>query len=384
VSLLIVGASARAAAWSALRAGLAPAAADLFADRDLAAVAPCVRVAPGAYPDGLLAAADALPAGPWVYTGAVENRPALVERLADRRPLWGCDAPTLRAVRDPLAVASALHDAGLPTPAVRLDPASLPRDGTWLCKPLASAGGHGIEPLNAASDAAKAGVYYQFRVTGRSLSAVFVGTRGGAVLAGVTRQLVGRPGAEFAYRGTLAPWPVGAEVTRRVGAIGHVLATRFGLVGLFGVDLILAADDTPWLVEVNPRYTASVEVIELAIGRALLADHRSACLGLPLGTPVFPTRRPQRFVAKEVLFARADGAYAGDNFDPSAFAADPFRVPPAADLPHAGTAFSAGEPVLTVFAEGASPVQTLRSLARARAAREPLIAASHRPRRSRP
>src|SRR5207253_1175133 len=139
--LLILGVSARAAAWSALRAGLSPSAADLFADRDLAAVAPCVRVGPNSYPRGLLAAAEALPAGPWLYTGALENHPDLVDDLAGRRPLWGNSGPVLRAARDPLAVAAAVRAAGLPAPEVRLDPAGLTRDGSWLCKARASSGG---------------------------------------------------------------------------------------------------------------------------------------------------------------------------------------------------------------------------------------------------
>ena len=43
-NLLILGASTRAAAFSALRAGLAPRCADFFADRDLAATCPVERV----------------------------------------------------------------------------------------------------------------------------------------------------------------------------------------------------------------------------------------------------------------------------------------------------------------------------------------------------
>jgi hypothetical protein len=46
VDVLILGASARAAAYSARRADLQPACIDLFADRDLAAVCPSRRIAP--------------------------------------------------------------------------------------------------------------------------------------------------------------------------------------------------------------------------------------------------------------------------------------------------------------------------------------------------
>src|SRR5262245_61077027 len=48
--LMIFGASARAAAFSALRAGLEPWCADLFADRDLQARCSVARIAPSGYP----------------------------------------------------------------------------------------------------------------------------------------------------------------------------------------------------------------------------------------------------------------------------------------------------------------------------------------------
>ena len=53
-NLLIFGASVRAAAFSALRAGLQPWCADLFADADLRARCPTIQVPPGLYPQGFL------------------------------------------------------------------------------------------------------------------------------------------------------------------------------------------------------------------------------------------------------------------------------------------------------------------------------------------
>src|SRR5437660_693977 len=86
--LLIVGASARAAAFSALRAGLEPWCLDQFADADLCARCPAVLVRPRLYPRGLVALARKAPPGPWLYTGGLENRPRLVRRLTRERPLW--------------------------------------------------------------------------------------------------------------------------------------------------------------------------------------------------------------------------------------------------------------------------------------------------------
>src|SRR5262245_37770646 len=97
--LLLFGASVRAAAFSALRAGLRPWCVDLFADADLSAICPCQALPPAEYPRGFLRACADGPPGPWMYTGGLENRPALVDALARLRPLWGNAGRVLRRAR---------------------------------------------------------------------------------------------------------------------------------------------------------------------------------------------------------------------------------------------------------------------------------------------
>jgi predicted ATP-grasp superfamily ATP-dependent carboligase len=356
--LLILGASTRAAAFSALRAGFEPVAADLFADRDLRSAAAVERVAAGDYPRALAAAAERAPAGPWIYTGSLENHPSLVARIARHRPLWGNDAPILRAVRDPLAVAEALHRAGLPAPAVRSDPRGLKRDRSWLVKPLASGGGRGIVPLEHDHDqevAAAHPCYYQQRIPGPSFAAVFVASQppSTTTLVGITRQVVGRPGLPFAYAGSIGPWPLAQGVRERIERVGRTLAAAFGLVGLFGVDLILR-NGTPWPVEVNPRYTASVEVLELGLGRALLAEHARACDPAAVVSPIVPRPLPRPWVVGKLVVFAPTRCYFPGAPEPAPASDDPFTLRTIADVPDQGANFEPGEPVLTVFAEGST------------------------------
>jgi predicted ATP-grasp superfamily ATP-dependent carboligase len=234
-----------------------------------------------------------------------------------------------------------------------MDPSGLPRDGSWLVKPLDSGGGLGIFPLLGGHPLPGWPSYYQERIDGPSFSALLLGHRAGATLLGVTRQWIGRPGSPFAYRGSVGPWPLPLDALRRCQALGQALTESFGLIGLFGVDFILR-DDQPMPVEVNPRYTASTELLELALGRAFLADHRAACdpnCSDP-DPPAPPSRTPRAdLIGKAILFADSP-CIIPDMIPLPPGGGDWFDVPHVADLPGPGSRFRPGDPVLTVFATG--------------------------------
>jgi predicted ATP-grasp superfamily ATP-dependent carboligase len=361
--LLLFGASTRAAAFSALRAGLSPWCADLFADADLRRVCPASAIAAAEYPDALLEMSARAPAGPWMYVGGLENRPALVEALARSRPLWGNGAEVLRRVRDPETLAAVLTEAGLPCPQVRPRADDLP-PGRWLVKPRDSAGGRGISFLQAGSAPGRH-TYLQEHIDGAAWSAVYVGREGGALLLGATRQLVGESwlhAAAFHYCGSLGPLPLASLTRDLLRRLGDLLVTAFGLRGLFGVDFVLR-DGKPWPVEVNPRYPASVEVLEYTAGFAALALHRAVFdPGAPCPDPV-PAARPV-LLGKAVLFAAqaltfpADGPWLETLHQPPQAAAPAF-----ADIPAAGQRIEKGRPVLTLFTTGRSPGEVLTQLA---------------------
>ena len=355
----IVGASARAAAFSALRAGFEPRCADLFADLDLAAVAPVDQVHPRDFPDALRALERHAPAAPFLYTGGLENEPGLIDALASRRPLWGIAGCSLRRARDPRILAEVARGVGLPAPALAFDADGLPRNGSWLVKPRASSGGAGIRFL-VADTTHGASDYFQKRVAGLDVSALFLGDGSNTRMIAVTRQILGRPGALFAYVGSVGPWPVPETTRGSIERLGGTLANSLNLRGLFGIDLILR-DDVPWLIEVNPRYTASVEVIEHAAGLRLAAEH-ARVFGVEANIEPRPPRMRPRFVGKQVIFARRAllatdlSSYVTSGLD---------ALPEIADIPPAGLAIAPGDPVLTVYSEGRTIEECETKLARA-------------------
>ncbi len=347
--LLILGASVRAAAQSALRAGLVPRAVDLFGDADLRACCAAERVED--YPDDLLAAATAAPPSPWMYTGALENYPELVEDLAARRPLWGNRGETLCRVRDPLELAHALARHGFAYPETRSAPPEDGDRGRWLRKPRRSSGGMGIAFWDGGPSGAAAGYCFQRYCEGTPCAAIFVASAGRAALLGVTEQLCGAAwagAAPFHYCGSIGPLPFSDAEEKELARLGNVLSAEFELAGLFGVDGILA-DGVFTTVEINPRYTASVEILERTLDAPALALHRAACTGDSIQWRPQP---PSHLAGKAILYARQK-IPPRDELCRQILAAQRGRTwPTVADIPAPGTPIAAQSPVLTLFAEG--------------------------------
>jgi predicted ATP-grasp superfamily ATP-dependent carboligase len=352
-----------------LRAGLRPWCTDLFRDADLQARCPGVVLPRGRYPQGFLEAAEQAPPGPWMYTGALENHPALVQELARQRPLWGNDAPVLAVVRSPATVVKILHDAGVCFPAVRTRAVDVPRQGRWLVKPLASAGGSHIGFYRDDGPAPhRRGVYYQQYVEGDACAAVYVGDGQQAHLWGVTRQLIGEPwlyAGPFHYCASIGPLPLTPALRQALERLGNVLVRGSGLRGLFGVDFVLR-DDIPWPVEINPRYTASMEVLEHAFGTAALTLHRQV-FDHPSASALrwtHPTNVRRDWIGKAILFARGPLIFPREGPWMAALRCPgPLdELPAFADIPPAGQSIGAGRPILTLFARAESATSCLSTL----------------------
>jgi predicted ATP-grasp superfamily ATP-dependent carboligase len=233
------------------------------------------------YPRDFEPALGAAPPAPWIYTGGLENYPRLVGRLAALRPLWGNAGKGLCEVRQSIRLAEAASDAGWHVPRTQRSLPANEDPAGWLVKRRWSSGGLGVR---FATDGDRESLdrrgYFQEFIEGQAASAVFVAARGRAILVGASQQLLGRDvgmdDRPFLYAGSIGPLVLSEDETARLQSQGCLLAERFALSGLFGVDFIRTGDGL-WLIEVNPRYTASVEVLERATGVSFLGCHAAAC-----------------------------------------------------------------------------------------------------------
>ena len=178
---------------------------------------------------------------------------------------------------------------------LRLKPEPTSMIDSWLVKPLASGGGQRIRVWDGVTTLPR-GCYLQEFIDGMSGSIVFVAAGGRAVPLAVSRQLVGEPafGAEgFKYCGnilTSAPadnapgFSEDETLVEGASALAQAVVDEFGLVGVNGIDFI-ARDGSPRAIEVNPRWCASMELVERAYGVSVFGAHASASCSRPTTRP---------------------------------------------------------------------------------------------------
>lgn len=366
--LFIIGASTRALADSAFRLGLQATCLDQYADADLARKA--LLVQPLAFDESgrpLVSAEtfrNLVGQTPWTYTGPLENQPEWLAQAADATTLYGNSAAVCRRVRNLTTLAEWLVSQNSPITMPQMRPGrNRPsKSAGWLWKPVNSSGGWDI--LRARTkfsrqfsiESPETG-YWQKQTPGPAFGVTIASDTRSSVVLGTCRSLHGAPGRPFAYAGSAGP--ARARHVRRLepilGELATELAKAFGLKGLWNIDVVCDPQRGRWfLLEINPRPSASMEVLELAAGQSLLAIHLAIFCNSgdawlsqaeDCKKALGQCRRP---VAKRIIYARRPMRFTRHSLPPVCMEKWPSQ-PFFADIPHPGTTIPAGYPVMTSF-----------------------------------
>jgi predicted ATP-grasp superfamily ATP-dependent carboligase len=181
------------------------------------------------------------------------------------------------------------------------------------------------------------------------------------VLLGLAQGLAGDPAfgaAGFRYCGSLYPWKADPRLLERMDALAQAATRAFGLVGANGIDFVLR-DGEPYVLELNPRPSASMELFERAGRGSLFEGHAAACQGR---LPSPPLLGEGEVLGKAVLWARR-ATVVGDT-------RSWLQREDVHDVPFPGERIRAGSPICTVFARGADAASAYRELAATAAAME--------------
>lgn len=383
----IVGYSARALSAAAVDLGYDVIAVDAFGDQDLLDMASCVTVTN--WPHDIAACISQVDCDAWLLAGGMEHHTHLLSQLSQRAPILGPTATQMRQLRSVRYWRELADcDARLGWPATSRSRIQL-GDCDVLFKPFRGSGGAFIACLpsiaaNAPDDSspAKRG-YWQAFVKGKSLGVTMMLTDTGVSLCGATASLTAADWpapTPFIYRGSIGPISL---TTRQQTAVLNMAARvreQLGYRGWLQADFVEGEDENDdgrlWLLEINPRWTAGMEVLHscrIADDQSPLAQHLAAVGLATLQNNTLRFESGGSIMAKAVLYAPYDGyqrreinilleqcrsqlAYTELQFVPSpAVATRRSRGGwwSVADLPRwspVGNVFRVGEPVLTVLA----------------------------------
>jgi predicted ATP-grasp superfamily ATP-dependent carboligase len=381
--LLLIAHSARQLAQSAARGGYRCVVVDLFGDEDTRAAADLCLTVPDFDGDDWLSAVHRIaPAGAHhgvVYGGGMV-RPAVLEKLAEGRVLFGNTPAVVRCLKSPRVFFALLDRLGVPYPAIRFEaPESLEN---WLLKSACDEGGVGVR-LPASQETRRAfpsvscpsraqkrsaaeflGVgyqalvdeheYFQHRLPGPAYSLLFLADgRDIAPIGFNTLWTAGHdPVLPFLFAGAINRAELNASQRASVVDYAARLVGALGMVGLISLDFMLDGAACR-VLEINPRPGATLGLYDADFPGGLLRAHVEACEGRLPG--VIPS--PNAVRAFRVLYA------------PEAITLPLDQPLPdwCADRPLPGLRIAAGAPLCSIMAAGPGSATTLALLERRQA-----------------
>jgi len=197
----------------------------------------------------------------------------------------------LRRLHDKHAFAAACREWGLPVPGTHIleHPSDLAQFAAasvdWVFKPPFSRFGESalVGPLPArlaqCVPSPTQPLLAQQRI--RGVETCFYGVAHKGALVGFcaySSQWRMGGGASFAFE------PLAGKREETLRNLAQTLVQRSGITGQFAADVIFDADETPWLIECNPRATSGVH---------LLTGNGDLARAIAHGTPIPASRAPQ-------------------------------------------------------------------------------------------
>ena len=276
-----------------------------------------------------------------VYGPGFENDLMALSRLSDLGRVIGCSLETVKKSRDPHSLARAATAWNFSYPKIAMELTESMRQERWLIKPFASLGGNRIRFVDDNYRPGTERVYYQKFHSGMPSSAIVVSNGSEAALVALMTQIYGDAsfGTEgFKFVGNVFPHPFAKEITNSATTIAEALTLEFDLKGLWGFDFIYAGDVT--LIEINPRPTSSLGLLDMATWNDLLGLHIESVAGKKSNLILDPGPTG-RYFAQGRVYAKSDAVFTGSQA---------WSERGARDIPHEGDFVNAGEPVITVTA----------------------------------
>ena len=343
MKIMVIGINIRHIAGSASRAGHEVIAVDCYCDRDLSRWAKEI---------------ERLPREGWEESLAI-----LVKRFLPDAVVFGpgLEEATLRGVQvlnnpqektslvsDKLWLARWLENKGFPFIRTMTSPEDL--SYPFLVKPRRGAGGVGCRAVTSAEELLwQDGLIAQELKGGLPASVSVIGNGREARAIAENEQLIGLvwAGANgFRYSGNITPLSFSHYDVADMAEMAEEIVSGLELVGSNGVDFLLT-ENGPVPVEVNSRFQGSLDTVEMACGINVFDLHLKSFSGQLPDRPA----RPRLTAGRVILYARRNLIIKQD-----------LTRSWTADVPLAGSRILAGEPILSITAQGSDREEAMAIL----------------------
>ena len=347
MKILIVGYSVRHIACSAARAGHKVYAADSFCDLDLEACSNGIALLPQPL--------DALQAEGLIQTNverfspdAVVLGPGLEETRVNGVCVLNNPPEKAALVSDKLWLAGWLEERGFPFIHTRESPENISFPA--VVKPRKGAGGIGCKLVKRSADMKlDGGMIIQDWLSGTPASVSVIGTGRDSRAIAVNEQLIGASwaGADpFRYSGNISPLELSAPASCKcklqpeMARMAEEIVSELELVGSNGVDFLLT-ERGPVVVEVNPRFQGSLDVVEMSTGKNVFQSHVDAFEG------ILPDKPESKMVAGRAILFADECVKIGELLTRWITGKDWIT-----DVPRSGSVIKKNDPVASVLATG--------------------------------
>jgi len=336
-TILIVAGSGRMLAQAAKHAGLKPLVIDLFADLDMQGYAEDFRQVKSLVEQDLTPAVDYFieryTVAHVIYGSGFECYPESLHYLSSRLIMLGNDPDAFARQLDKPAFFSTLDQLHIPHPEVIF---SAPVDciDDWLLKPMQGQGGVGIKRYHADDSSDNSGYWQRFQA-GTAHSVLFLADGEQVQVIGFNSQWSVRLSEtqEFVFSGVINSCDLSDAHKAEITGWLKQMVSAFGLKGLNSLDFIYA-DDCSYILEINPRPSASMQLYE----QDLLNRHVGAT-SVALSPEVGRLKSPPQ-TGYQVVYAEHD-----------LIIPDHFEWPDwCMDLPKPGNMCRAGQPLCSIIA----------------------------------
>ncbi len=227
-----------------------------------------------------------------------------------------------------------------------------------VVKPLRGSGGFGSRILNSQRDIDHFLAVHKFNdvnpllmqelIDGIDASVSVLSSEKDAMAVSLNEQLIGLPelgkGRTKAYCGNIVPLSIQKKQGLQIAQISENMALDLGLIGSNGFDFVLDKEMTPYFMEVNPRFQATIEAFELTTRQNLVQLHLQACQG------VLPKKniRHHKTCVRIIVYARQ-----------RCHIPDLQNFPGVVDISHPGSYADRGDPICTINHLGKNRTQAL-------------------------